>query len=899
MSVFRKAREPHNSKFFIREYKIIKQIGEGSYASIYKVQKDNSNEVYVLKQIPITEEELNDTQNLNDIKNESLILSKIHSPYIVKFYDSFFHKNCLNIITEFCSAGDLCDYLSMYINNKKKMNEKLIWKLFIQICLGLYYLHKHKILHRDIKTKNIFLNDDFSVKIGDLGIAKILENTSSYAHTFIGTPYYLSPELCKDLPYNDKSDVWSLGCVLYEMVTLKHPFEGKTKVEIYDKIINCNYEGIDKYYSLELRRIIDLLLIKDEKKRPKISDILSLNIIKEKARECGIKIPEIKNKNSGYRNNNNNNNNYSNNNNGNSHNHNNNSNNNSKNFNSNNNSKNNFNSNNNSNNYFGSNCSSGNYNNVNVSGSLNKGNSNNNNNQKKIKISAVEVNYFKYKNEKNNANKEKKQNLQLDNSGRNSSKVLDISSILKQSQDKIFNMLSKRKNNSKDNHNNKENKEIFNYNNLYTNNNNYKQEISESNNKYQKNLNKNNVINNNNYYNNQRINSGNITKRNYSNNQQYKKQEEINQEINNSNIYQNSKNETSEYYNSQNSNPNTKKNNSMKKNNNSNNSNNYNLNNNNNNIKENNNNHYNFYNINNKNNINIQFNELIKKNQIQMHNIINYNNNIKLQLNNNNNKQVKNLTESKENETNKSNDNSNNNNNEINTSLKNNNINISNGRGKSSKIPLVKNIDKSNVHDIILKMKNPNIQIKKNLNQPLNKNNNIKLEEKIIPKRKDSNNFTLIENKDMLLFNTNNSEKSNLKINEEKVKVFNANDTLINKSENQLKKDSFNLLNLKNKYLNLLNQSKNDMINISNNVFENVLNIYKKLDSNPDNIDIVYEEIQNYIKENITQNHPSDNSDLCKKFNRAFSNYVYYEIELKDIEKKIEKRKHNSKWYIN
>jgi serine/threonine protein kinase len=109
-----------NLKFFIREYKILKQIGEGSYASIFKVQKDNSNEIYVLKQIPITEEDLNDTQNLNDIKNESLILSKIHSPYIVKFYDSFFHNNSLNIITEYCSSGDLCDYIQMYIAHKKK-----------------------------------------------------------------------------------------------------------------------------------------------------------------------------------------------------------------------------------------------------------------------------------------------------------------------------------------------------------------------------------------------------------------------------------------------------------------------------------------------------------------------------------------------------------------------------------------------------------------------------------------------------------------------------------------------------------------------------------------------------------------------------------------------------------
>ena len=860
MSIFRKNREEKKSKFFIREYKIIKQIGEGTYATIYKVQKDNSNEIYVLKQIHITEEDLNDTQSLNDIKNESLILSKIHSPYIVKFYDSFFHKNCLNIITEYCSAGDLCEYLQMYISHKKKMSEKLVWKLFIQICLGLYYLHQHKILHRDIKTKNIFLNEDYSVKIGDLGIAKILENTSSYAHTFIGTPYYLSPELCKDLPYNDKSDVWSLGCVLYEMVTLRHPFEGKTKVEIYEKIINSNYEGIDKYYSLELRRIIDLLLIKDEKKRPKISEILSLNIIKEKARESGIKVPEIKIKNSSRSNNNHHSNNHRNNHNSiiNNNSNTNNSNNNSKNnFNSNNNSKNNFNSNNNSKNNFnsnnyGSNCSSGNFNN-NVNESLNK-----ENNQKKIKISSVEVNYFKYKNEKNNENKEKKQNVQLDNSGKNISKMLDISSILKQSQDKILNMLSKRKNNSKESFH-KDNKEIYNYNNR--NNNNGRNEEMNINNQEQINLNKN--LNNN-----KRAISGNSSKRNYISSQYYENNPRKNEKnvIINDFINQNSRNDN------YNSNSNINNNNYINQN------------------IQNNSNRY----------LNNNINELNKKNNIN--HIINYNNNIKIQTNSNNNKIRKYLTDSKEKDINKSKENSNINN-EINTSIKNlSNINISNGHGKeklqNQKIPLIINLDekkKSNVHDIIKKIKQNPIKRNIEINQQIKNQSNIKIEE-IISEKNDPNNFTLTENKDMLLFNTNASDKSNLKMNEEKVKVFNANDTLINKTESQLKKDTISLLNLKKKYLNLLNESKSDMIEISNEVFEKVFKIYKKLDSNPENIDKIYDEIQNYMIENIPK---SNENNLYKKFNKAFSNYIFYEIELKDIDKKIEKRKSNSKWYIN
>ena len=109
----------------------------------------------------------------------------------------------------------------------RPLHEKVIWKYFIEMCLGLLYLHHNKILHRDIKTINMFLNKDDCIKIGDLGVAKVLNQTANMAHTVVGTPYYLSPELCEEKPYNNKSDIWSLGCVLYEMCTLRHPFEAQ------------------------------------------------------------------------------------------------------------------------------------------------------------------------------------------------------------------------------------------------------------------------------------------------------------------------------------------------------------------------------------------------------------------------------------------------------------------------------------------------------------------------------------------------------------------------------------------------------------------------------------------------------------------------------------------------
>ena len=140
-------------------------------------------------------------------------------------YDSFVENKKINIIMEFCQNGDLGMHIKKQMG--RPLHEKVIWKYFIEMCLGLLYLHHNKILHRDIKTINMFLNKDDCIKIGDLGVAKVLNQTANMAHTVVGTPYYLSPELCEEKPYNNKIDSWSLGCVLYEMCTLRHPFEAQ------------------------------------------------------------------------------------------------------------------------------------------------------------------------------------------------------------------------------------------------------------------------------------------------------------------------------------------------------------------------------------------------------------------------------------------------------------------------------------------------------------------------------------------------------------------------------------------------------------------------------------------------------------------------------------------------
>ena len=268
----------------IRDYTIKDKLGTGSYGTVYKVTKKTDKNIYVLKQISLFG--LTPSQ-IEGVKNEANILSQMNSTYVVKYCDSFEDKNFLNIVMEFCDGGDLSKFLEIQKKTGRKIKEDLIWKLFIEISIGLGYLHKKKVLHRDLKTLNIFLTKALEVKIGDLGVAKAL-NQNNFAKTYIGTPYYLSPEICEERPYNEKSDVWALGCILYELCTYNHPFDAKTQAGLILKILKSKYEPISRSYSYHLHKMIECLLEKDDNKRPNVSDIIKKHIMIKKAKELGL-----------------------------------------------------------------------------------------------------------------------------------------------------------------------------------------------------------------------------------------------------------------------------------------------------------------------------------------------------------------------------------------------------------------------------------------------------------------------------------------------------------------------------------------------------------------------------------------------------------------------------------
>jgi len=177
---------------------------------------------------------------------------------------------------DYADGGDL--YTK--INERKKMGvlwpEPFILDLFCQICLALKHVHDRRILHRDLKTQNIFLTAKGDVRMGDFGISRVLQHTYDCAKTAIGTPYYLSPEICQDQPYNQKSDIWSLGCMLYEIVTLNHAFDATSMKGLVMKILRGNYPPIAKTYSKELSDLLALLLRKNPEERPNINQVLQV-----------------------------------------------------------------------------------------------------------------------------------------------------------------------------------------------------------------------------------------------------------------------------------------------------------------------------------------------------------------------------------------------------------------------------------------------------------------------------------------------------------------------------------------------------------------------------------------------------------------------------------------------
>lgn len=259
-------------------YEDIKSLGRGAFATVRLVRKKVDNEYLVVKRFHVPMNELSLKERL-EVAQEVKLLAHLSHTNIIRFVDNFVEKGIMHIVMEYCPGGTLDKKIIM--RDGELLEENQIWEWFVQIVLALKYVHAHNVLHRDLKTQNIMLGgpQQRTIKLGDFGIAKILGTQGDMANTMVGTPHYLSPELCQGQVYDQKSDVWALGCVLYELTALFKPFDASNMPAIIFSIMRNKPPKLPSCFSKDLIDMVDRLLQPNPKDRPTLEQLYKMPIV--------------------------------------------------------------------------------------------------------------------------------------------------------------------------------------------------------------------------------------------------------------------------------------------------------------------------------------------------------------------------------------------------------------------------------------------------------------------------------------------------------------------------------------------------------------------------------------------------------------------------------------------
>ncbi|GIL79309.1 hypothetical protein Vretimale_16509 [Volvox reticuliferus] len=248
-------------------------IGQGQYGTAFRARDKYDGQLYCIKRIPMSAKD-----DHTGALREAQLLDSLDHPNIIRYRESFVDKDgALCIVTSFCEEGDLFTRIRKKAAQKEYFTEEEVMNMFVQIASAISYIHSKRILHRDLKTQNIFIARGGIVKLGDFGISKVLERTDSFATTVTGTPYYMAPEICTNQPYTYKSDIWSLGCVLYELCTLKHAFAADSLLSLVYQIVRGNFPPIPTdQFSSSLSDLVNRLLARDASTRPSLGEVFKM-----------------------------------------------------------------------------------------------------------------------------------------------------------------------------------------------------------------------------------------------------------------------------------------------------------------------------------------------------------------------------------------------------------------------------------------------------------------------------------------------------------------------------------------------------------------------------------------------------------------------------------------------
>uniref|UniRef100_A0A3Q3K5S2 Serine/threonine-protein kinase Nek2 n=1 Tax=Monopterus albus TaxID=43700 RepID=A0A3Q3K5S2_MONAL len=267
----------------VEDYEVLYTIGSGSYGRCQKIKRKSDGKILVWKELDYGAMAESEKQML---VSEVNLLRELKHPNIVRYYDRIIDRSntTLYIVMEYCEGGDLASLISRCIKERRYLEERFILRVMAQLTLALKECHRRSdgratVLHRDLKPANIFLDVRQNVKLGDFGLARILNHDTSFAKTFVGTPYYMSPEQINQMSYNEKSDIWSLGCLLYELCALLPPFTAYNQKELAEKIREGRFRRIPYRYSEELSTLLSKMLNLKDYLRPSVESILQSSLL--------------------------------------------------------------------------------------------------------------------------------------------------------------------------------------------------------------------------------------------------------------------------------------------------------------------------------------------------------------------------------------------------------------------------------------------------------------------------------------------------------------------------------------------------------------------------------------------------------------------------------------------
>lgn len=282
-----------SSKF--ADFTNVQELYRSQAGAVFRALFKYDQKEYVLK-----ERKLPKYGNTKDIMNEVKLLSQLDHSNVIRcegwFRDE--SRQSIFIVLEFCAGGDLNSVILKQRTEGKYFDESQIWDIFYQLCVGLKHLHEHGIIHRDLKPLNIFCSrSGQTFKIGDLGVSRQVSEDTMMLKSFYGTPLYLSPELVDNKPYNEKTDIWSLGVILYELCALQPPFKGNTLLDVAKLVSHGRYSPIPKHYSAHLTKCVAWMLNLDFNKRPNVAQLLAFVELRRPVATAAAVSPQRKNRN--------------------------------------------------------------------------------------------------------------------------------------------------------------------------------------------------------------------------------------------------------------------------------------------------------------------------------------------------------------------------------------------------------------------------------------------------------------------------------------------------------------------------------------------------------------------------------------------------------------------------